>query len=157
MFYGIGLALAVACAALAYWLILPGPPAMRLPVVEGCSLHLRPCSSGLPGGGRMTFEISPKNAIATDVLHLDARFSGVDPVAVGARFEGVNMDMGQLEYLIHELAPGESDEGSVAFSGRGGVFACSAGVMHWLVLVRVQVGDSVYEVPYRFQTANAFD
>jgi hypothetical protein len=153
---GAVLALVAAGAALAYWLVIPDSPSMRLPVVEGCSLHLQPCRSDLPGGGHMTFEISPKNAIATDVLYLDARFSGIEPAAVGVRFEGVNMDMGQLEYLTHELARIESDGPTIGFAGRGGVFACSAGVMHWLVLVRVQAGDSVYEVPYRFQTANAF-
>ncbi len=152
---GIGLLLLAAGGALAYWFLGQGPPTVRLPVVEGCSLHLQPCASALPGGGSMTFEISPKNAVATDALQLSARFEGLEPVAVGARFKGVNMDMGQLEYLTHELRRLDGG-GAIAFAGRGGVFACSVGVMHWLVLVRVQADDTVYEIPYRFETANAF-
>ncbi len=153
---GIGLVLLAAGGVLAYALIGYGPSTVRLPVVEGCSLNQRACTSNLPGGGSITFEISPKNATATDVLELSAHFRDFEPVAVGARFEGVNMDMGQLEYLTHDLSPIEGSGKASAFAGRGGVFACSVGVMHWLVLVRVRVDGTVYEVPYRFETANAF-
>lgn len=152
----VGLVLLAAAGASWYWFIGLGPPTVRLPVVEGCSLHLQPCTSDLPGGGSMTFEISPRNAIATDVLELSAHFRHFEPEAVGARFEGVNMDMGQLEYLTHQLARIDGSGDAIAFAGKGGVFACSVGVMHWLVLVRVSVGNAVYEVPYRFETANAF-
>ena len=138
------------------WFVDLGPPTVRLPVVEGCTLHQQACTTELPGGVRLTFEISPKNAVATDVLELSAHFQGSEPAAVGARFEGVNMDMGQLEYLTHRLVRVEDEGGIVRFAGNGGVFACSVGVMHWLVLVRVDVGDTLYVVPYRFETANAF-
>ena len=110
----------------------------------------------MPDGGSLTFEISPRDAVATDVLELRARFEGFEPGTVGVRFEGVNMDMGQLEYLTHDLERLESVGDTITFAGKGGVFACSVGVMHWLVRVRVGIGDTLYEVPYRFQTANAF-
>ena len=153
---GIGLLLLAIAGVPAYLLYTPGPRAVRLPVVEGCSLHRQACTSNLPGGGSLVFEISPRNAVATDLLELSARFRGFEADKVGARFQGVNMDMGQLEYLTHDLARIDSDGDTIAFAGKGGVFACSVGVMHWLVLVRVQADGTVYEIPYRFQTANAF-
>ncbi len=152
----LALLLVAVVGGLAYRFVDPGTSTLQLPVVEGCSLHLQPCTSELPGGGSLTFEISPRNAIATDVLELDARFEGFEPTAVGIRFEGVNMDMGQLEYLTHDLVRQQSMDDSIIFAGKGGVFACSVGVMHWLVQVRVSDGDTLYVVPFRFQTANAF-
>ena len=155
-YLGIGLAL-LAAVGLASWQFAgQGPSTLRLAVVEDCSLHRQACTSELPGGGRLTFEISPRDAVATDVLLLQARFEGLEPATVAARFEGVNMDMGALELLAHELAPVTVIGDTATFAGKGGVFACSVGVMHWLVLVRVDVGDRVLEIPYRFQTANAF-
>ncbi len=153
---GIGLALLAIVGAAIWQFAGRGPPTLRLGVVEDCSLHRQACTSDLPGGGRMTFEISPRGAVATDVLELQARFEGIEPATVDARFEGINMDMGPLELLTHELTPVPGTGDAVAFAGKGGVFACSVGIMHWLVLVRVDIGDTVLEIPYRFQTANAF-
>lgn len=149
---GIALMLLAAGGALAYWFAWRGPDIIRLPVVEDCALQLQPCSSELPGGGTITFEINPRQPTPSDALLLSARFRQVEPTSVGARFKGINMNMGQLEYLVHELAPIDRSGDSIAYAGRGGVFACSAGVMQWLVLVRVQLGDAVYEVPFRFET-----
>jgi hypothetical protein len=71
---------------------------------------------------------------------------------VGVRFKGINMNMGHLEYLVHELLPIDTPDGSVSFGGQGGVFVCSIGLMRWLVLVKVQVGETVYEAPFNFET-----
>ncbi len=152
----IGLALLAIIGAMTWRFVGQGPPTLRLGVVEDCSLHRQACTSELPGGGQITFEISPRGAIATDVLQLQARFEGLEPATVDARFEGVNMDMGPLELLTHKLTPVQGTGDGATFAGKGGVFACSVGIMHWLVLVRVDVGDTVLEIPYRFQTANAF-
>ena len=59
------------------------------------------------------------------------------------------MYMGYLEFDLKQKEPiGDS----VEFAGNGGVFVCSYGVMPWVVLVNVQVGRRVYEMPFEFET-----
>ncbi len=142
-------------AGLVYHYAWRGPEIVRLPVVEDCALQLQACTAELPQGGTMTFEINPKGASATTALQLSASFRDAQPAAVGARFKGVNMNMGQLEYLVYRLAPVEGGDESAGFSGQAGVFACSVGRMQWLVLVEVQIGETAYEIPYRFETSNS--
>jgi hypothetical protein len=139
-------------ALLGYQFVWRGPDVIRLPVVEDCKLNLEPCSSSLPMGGRIVFEINPRQPPAGDPLHLRADFHGLEADAVGVRFRGINMNMGQLEYLVHELSPIDTPDGSVSFEGQGGVFVCSIGLMRWLALVKVQVGETVFEVPFNFET-----
>ena len=147
-----GLLLLSLVALLGYKFVWPAINVTRLPVAEDCKLNLEPCSSSLPMGGRIVFEINPRQPPAGEALHLRADFQGLEPDAVGVRFKGVNMNMGQLEYLIHELAPVDTPDGSISFAGQGGIFVCSIGLMRWLVLVNLQIGDTVYEVPFNFET-----
>jgi len=144
-------------ALLGYQFVWPGLNAIRLPVVEGCKLNLEPCSSALPTGGRIVFEINPKQPPAGEALHLKADFYGVEPDAVGVRFKGINMNMGQLEYLVHELAPIDTPDGSVSFEGQGAVFICSIGLMRWHALVNLQIGETIYELPFNFETTYSGD
>ncbi len=137
---------------LGYQFVWRGPDVTRLPVVEDCQLNLEPCSSPLPMGGRVIFEINPRQPPAGETLHLKADFHGLEPNAVGVRFKGINMNMGHLEYLVHDLSPVDTPDSSVTFIGQGGVFVCSIGLMQWLVLVKVQIGESTYEVPFNFET-----
>jgi hypothetical protein len=53
---------------------------------------------------------------------------------------------------VHELSRRDTPDGSVSFAGKGAVFVCSLGVMQWLVLVKLQVKESVYEIPFKFET-----
>lgn len=147
-----GLLLLIIVGLLGYQFVWPGPDVVRLPLVEACKLNLEPCSSPLPKGGRIVFEINPRQPPAGETLHMKADFYGVEPDAVGVRFKGINMNMGQLEYLLHELSPVVTPDGSFRFAGQGGVFVCSIGLMRWLALVKVQVGETVYEVPFNFET-----
>jgi len=149
---GAGLLLLTITGLLAYQFAWRGSNVIRLPLVEGCALHLQPCSSPLPMGASMVFEITPKQPAPDRTLQLSADFHGVEPQVVGVRFKGVNMNMGQLEYFVHKLSPDSTHDGSVSFSGTGGVFVCSIGVMQWLVLVKLQIGERVYEVPFKFET-----
>ena len=139
---------------LIYHFVWPVSNAIRLPVVENCGLHLEPCSSPLPTGGRIVFEINPRQPAPSETLYLSADFEGVEPRAVGVRFKGINMNMGQLEYYVHHLSRKDTPDDSIFFTGSGGVFVCSIGTMQWLVLVNLQIGGRVYEVPFRFETIN---
>ncbi len=126
---------------------------LRLPVVEGCALHLESCSVNFPQGGSMEFSISPNRPSPTDTLHLNASFEQMTPKTVGVRFKGVDMNMGYLEHFVYDLQKHDSGENRNAFSGDAGVFACSRNLMQWLVLVKVQADDGMrYEVPFRFET-----
>ena len=147
-----GLLLLIIAGLLGYHFIWRGSDIVRLPVVEDCRLNLEPCSSPLPQGSRIDFEINPRQPPSGEALHLKAEFHGIEPDAVGVRFVGINMNMGYLEYLVHELSPTVTPDGSIRFTGQGGVFVCSIGLMRWLVLVEVRVGESVYEVPFNFET-----
>lgn len=125
---------------------------IRLPVVEGCALHLEACAARLPEGGRMTFAITPRQPSPTDTLHLNASFEQVEPSVVGVRFKGIDMNMGYLEYYVFDLHKIEAGAKQSSFSGDAGVFVCSSNLMQWLVLVKVQVGETRYEVPFKFET-----
>ncbi len=149
---GAGLIFLVLGGLLGYQFVWRASNVIRLPLVEDCTLHLQPCSSSLPMGASMVFEISPKQPAPDRTLHLNANLDGVEPRAVGVRFKGVNMNMGQLEYFVHKLSPETTSDGSVSFAGTGGVFVCSIGVMQWLVLVELQIGERFYEVPFQFET-----
>jgi hypothetical protein len=143
--------LLVAAAGLGYYFLVANSE-IRLPVVEGCALHLEACVVTFPEGGRMTFEITPKQPSPTEALYLNASFEQLEPQAVGAQFKGVDMNMGYLEHFVYDLHKTENNEKQSVFSGNAGVFVCSNNLMEWLVLVKVQVGETFYEVPFKFET-----
>ena len=138
---------------LAYFYLPLETGEVRLPVVDGCALHLEACSVDFPQGGSMTFEIKPLRPSPTDPLKLKASFDQMMPQTVGVRFKGVDMNMGYLEHFVYEMQQQETAGQTPLFIGNGGVFACSNSMMQWLVLVRVRTGDGMlYEVPFRFET-----
>lgn len=149
-----GLLLIVAASLLTYLFVLRAPGDISLPLVENCMLQIEPCSSKFPTGGKMTFAISPKRPEPTDALNFSVGFEDIEPQAVQVRFKGENMDMGYMEYLRYSLARIDSDGNTISFAGKGGVFACSTGLMSWLVLVDVEIDGTVYEVPFKFETGN---
>jgi len=134
LFIGVTLPVLIAACLLAYQLVSPDPKNVRLPIVEGCALHMESCAVSLPVGAEVVFEIDPKQPNSNQELQLLARFRGVDPLSVGVRFKGVNMDMGELENYTQDLVREESPGKAIMFSGPGSLFVCSRGVMQWLVL-----------------------
>ena len=65
----LGLLFVITIGLLVYQFVLRDSGNIRLPMVEGCSLHLEPCSSPLPMGGKMVVEINPKQPDPTEVLY----------------------------------------------------------------------------------------
>ncbi len=131
---------------------------VRLPVVDGCALHLEACLVSFPKGGIMTFEINPRSPTPTDTLKMKAAFDQIEPRTVGVRFEGVDMNMGYLEHFVYEMHQGQNVGKNAPFTADAGVFACSSGVMQWFVLVKVRAADGQrYEVPFRFETKQHLD
>lgn len=148
---GIILLLAVA-GLFGYRFPLDARNEIKLPLVEGCALHLETCSASFPQGGQMRFAINPGQPSPTDTLRLHASFERMEPQVVGVRFEGIDMNMGYLEHYVFDLQKKKVGDNAVSFSGDAGVFVCSSNLMRWLVLVEVQVGETRYEVPFRFET-----
>ena len=149
---GITLPILIAASLLAYQIVSSGPKNVRLPIVEGCALHLESCVVSLPAGAEIVFEINPRQPSSSHALQLMASFRGVDPLSVGVRFKGVNMDMGDLEGLTQKLARQESPGEAVLFRGPGSLSVCSRGVMQWLVLVEIKIDKTYYEIPFRFDS-----
>ncbi len=145
---GLLLLLSVGLGGYFYYLKLP-PEQIRLPLVQGCPLHLQACSTELPGGGKIFFEISPRQPNPAEPLQLKATFQQVDPQLVRVSFEGVDMYMGYLEF---DLERKEKTAGRTEFSGEGGLFVCATGLMKWVVLVSVQLNRKVYQVPFEFES-----
>ena len=95
----------ILAAAAGYSLLFPSAAErIRLPIVTNCPLHLQACSTQLPSGGELHFEISPKTPGPTDALQLKADFKQVKPDAVRVKFEGRDMYMGYLEYDLKQAA-----------------------------------------------------
>ncbi len=59
------------------------------------------------------------------------------------------MKMGPLEY---ELIKQGSDVAVTKFSGKGGLSVCVLGVMEWDVIVSIQQGNALYDVPFEMET-----
>ena len=119
---------------------------VRLPLVTDCKLHLQTCSASLPDMGELTFEMSPKNPSPTESILLKAEFSELHPEKVDVLFEGKEMYMGFLQYHLYP------DNEERVFTGTGSLSICIRELMEWFAIVKVQVGDMVYEVPFEFET-----
>ncbi len=61
-------------------------------------------------------------------------------------FEGKDMYMGFLQY---ELAAGRD---YATFQGEGSLSVCIRSLMEWIAVLRVEMGDSIYELPFEFET-----
>lgn len=151
-----GLTIAVGIILLVIMLIggyqLTLPPVqnkVQLPLVKGCPLHLQSCIAQLPGGAEIQFDVSPKNPTPTELLHLTARFTHINPQDVRVKFEGKTMNMGYLEYDLKQKV---STERNSLFSGKGSLSICIRSVMQWVVIVNLEVDNLVYEVPFEMET-----
>lgn len=150
--HGVMAGVGVAALLLALWFGMESEQSpqnvKRLALAEDCPLHLQACESLLPGGGKVTFEMSPKDPNPTEPLTLEATFVGVDPKRVAVSFEGKDMYMGYLQYPLRR----QDDDAAVHFSGRGSLSICVRSLMEWIALLKIEVGDTLYEVPFAFET-----
>jgi len=154
----VGQLVILAIGLLAYLFIRPASPdIIQLPAVEDCSLHLEVCSSELPTGGKIFFEINPKHPGPTEVLYLTATFQQFEPQAVQVSFKGKSMNMGYLEYVKYELRQKDMIDKSIQFSGKGGLSVCTGGLMEWIVQVNVRADGDIYQVPFKLKTIHNYN
>ncbi len=123
---------------------------VKLPTVDDCKLQQQPCSTSLPSGAEIEFEISPKNPEPTESLYLTARFKNINPDSVRVAFDGKYMKMGFLEYDLKKAVSLDSE--LIEYSGDGGLSVCIIGKMEWQVLVKLAQGDNTYEIPFEMET-----
>ncbi|MCP3689942.1 MAG: hypothetical protein GY784_16175 [Gammaproteobacteria bacterium] len=134
-----------------YYIVFHNLPVYtKLPPVSGCKLQHQACKTSLNSAVAVEFEISPKNPDPTGLLYLNVDLKGMNPDSVKVRFEGKSMNMGPLEY---ELQKQDSDETATQFSGKGGLSVCILGVMEWSVIVAVQQGSELYDIPFEMETS----
>ena len=137
----------------AYLFIRPASPdIIRLLPVEDCSLQLEVCSSELPSGGKIFFEINPKQPGPTEVLYLTATFQQFEPQVVQVSFKGKSINMGYLEYVKYELQQEDMIDKTILFSGKGGLSVCAGGLMEWIVQVNLRADGDIYQVPFKLET-----
>ena len=102
----------------------------------------------MPGGGTVRFEMTPKEPNPVEPLQLKATFQGVTPQRVVVSFEGKDMYMGYLVYPLSRQTEAEE----ILFSGRGSLSICVRSLMEWIAYLRVDLGDTIYEIPFAFET-----
>jgi len=133
-----------------YYLVTLGQKGkVELPTVSDCKLQQQLCSSRLPGGAEVEFEITPKNPDPSQSLQMMVRFKQLDPDSVSVKFQGRTMDMGLLEY---SLVRKDNETGEVEFHGEGGLSVCVYGRMEWIVLVKIVLAGKSYDLPFEMET-----
>ncbi len=144
----IGLILLGALLAGAVYSLRPllNPPVVAsAPVNTECDLHRSPCSSVLPGGGRISLSVEPREIRPMTPLDLDVQVDGIAAHAVTIDFVGVNMDMGLNRSRLRATGPGR-------YQGSGMLPVCVRSRMVWDAKVRAETAGGLVEAAFRFQT-----
>ena len=140
--------LLLALAGVAAYKVLPllNPEVARIaPLDPQCDLRAGPCSSELPGGGRITFSITPEEIPVVQPLVLDVKLEGIAAAGVEVDFQGVDMNMGFNRPRLVRQGQGH-------FSGPGMIPVCVRDAMEWEARVLVASDDGLVAAPYRFIT-----
>ncbi|GAB6040761.1 hypothetical protein [Endothiovibrio diazotrophicus] len=132
----------IGTAAWKAWPLLHPPVAASAPLDPGCNLNHGPCTSSLPGGGRVTFAIAPTPIQPMRQLTLSAVLEGRAVEAVEADFQGVEMNMGFNRTALQGTA------------GRfeGGILlpVCVLDAMEWEARLLMRTADGLIDAPFRF-------
>jgi len=115
------------------------------PVNTTCDLHQGACSSALPGGGRISLSIAPREIRPMTPLELEVRLEGVEASAVSIDFVGVSMDMGLNRAGLRQTAPGR-------FTGQGMLPVCVRRRMIWDGRVLAETPRGRLAAAFRFET-----
>ncbi len=110
-----------------------------------CDLRKGMCSSKLPGGGAITFSISPNDIPILRPLELQVITDGVDVSSVEVDFIGIGMDMGYNR-------PKLEAKNRQHFKGKTIIPVCVRSKMEWEARVLLQTNDGLIMAPFRFFT-----
>ena len=112
---------------------------------ESCDLRKAPCTSKLPGGGSVTFSISPKEIPILRPLKIDVKYEGVEVSGVEVDFTGIGMDMG---YNRPKLEPITKNQ----FKGKAILPVCVRSKMDWEAKVLLETDRGLLMAPFKFFT-----
>ncbi|BCB27965.1 hypothetical protein SKTS_28510 [Sulfurimicrobium lacus] len=142
------LALAIAAAVAAKFLLAPpGEVTYTAPLDTTCDLQAGPCSSAIPGGGRIELAIAPRPIPLLQPLRLNVKVQGMEARAVEVDLTGVDMNMGFNRPKLQR-------DGSGQFSGQTTLPVCITGRMAWQAVVVVTGDKAKVAAPFRFITTH---
>jgi len=129
---------------------------VRLEVVKDCKLHLRPCSGtiSLHKDVEVVFEMTPKNPSSIEPILLRAEFTDAEPDRVQIQFEGKDMYMGFLQFELQQEESSSVKQNSTIFTGKGSLSVCIRNMIQWVAILRVELDDIIYELPFEFETVH---
>ena len=110
-----------------------------------CDLRKGPCTSQLPGGGKVSFSIAPNTIPILRPLKIDVKVDGVDVSKAEVDFTGIGMDMG---YNRPELKAVTKQQ----FMGKAILPVCVRSKMDWEAKVLLQTDRGLLMAPFRFFT-----
>ena len=141
------LILAIGAAVGAKLWLAPNPEAsVTAPLDPACDLHAGPCTSNIPGGGRVELSIEPRPIPLLRPLRLVVKTQGLDARLVEVDFTGMDMNMG---YNRPQLKP----DGESRFTGETVLPVCITGHMAWQAAVVVTTPKLKAVAPFRFSTS----
>jgi hypothetical protein len=132
-------------AAWKVWPLLNPKLAEVAPLNTDCDLRAGPCTGELPGGGRITFGITPRSIPVIEPLQFDVKLEGVDASGVEVDLQGVDMNMGFNRPKLQSTGEGH-------YAGKAIIPVCVRNAMEWEARVLVQTDKGLVAAPFRFIT-----
>ncbi len=112
---------------------------------ENCDLRKGKCTSELPGGGKVSFSISPDDIPVLRPLQLEVDVDDIAISGVEVDFIGLGMEMGYNRPALSAIT-------KTHFSGDTVLPVCVRSKMDWEARVLLQTKKGVIMVPFRFYT-----
>lgn len=113
----------------------------------GCDLHRAPCTASLPGGGRISFSLSPRPIPVATPLDVEVALEGLEAERVKVDFAGVEMSMGYNRPTLRAIT-------AQRHVGQATLPVCVTGRMLWQATVLVESGGQRIAVPFRFEAGH---
>lgn len=144
----VALALAIATTVGArLWLAADPSATVTAPLDTACDLQAGPCSSAIPGGGRIKLSIAPHPIPLLRPIKLAVTVEGLDARMVEVDFVGVDMNMGYNRHPLKAQNDGQ-------YTGEATLPVCITGRMAWQASVIVTTGKIKAVAPFRFITSH---
>jgi len=110
-----------------------------------CDLRKGSCTSDLPGGGKISFSMTPNSIPILRPLKLRVNIEGVEASQVEVDFVGIGMDMG---YNRAKLDAQDKSN----FEGKAILPVCTQSKMDWEARVLLQTDHGLIMAPFPFYT-----
>ena len=141
---GVLAAAVIGVAAWKAWPLLNPKVVASAPLDAACDLNTGPCASPLPGGGKVTFTITPAPIRPMQPLTLAATVEGREVHGLEADFQGVEMNMGFNRARL------EGEAGR--YNGSTMLPVCVRDAMEWEARLLIRTDAGLIDAPFRFIT-----